>query len=1049
MTAPNQSYPDLIAALGVGAYQLGGEGMGYGQDVDEAFAKSIAVPTLTSYDSMNEMVHQMTGFLRKMPLDTLKMILQFLPGVDPDTITNTLDAVDAISDALTPKPGLDMFQGVVDFFQAAFNAIVGYTDFPTLLTDLDTAWDNLMIAVGVYGEANYQSFRSILQALLGVNPDTRAVMDDIVSVVDNIHAGDQAFKTLLTDINDDITVYAQNPFSQGAWDTLMSALNADWNQYASVVTGLQSQEWDTIQKIVSSLLHISPTTGKMDASWLEGVGNMLGMDDAKVQNIGQDLQTLSSDQEAKQQAWNTLLQAGWDTFTNNSMTFQQKINALQSAWNTFAAEVGDIQATDTLTIQSILNELFPGLFPDGNNPTGLTSVQNFFDDIRRSINQMIEGLHLGYLDVNWVWHASLTTPTAEMPGSAAAMTPGRNDDDAPAISSQADSSIPAAPTGLIAVPWLDLSVPNFPAGTITYAISAVKGGVEGPATQVKAFAGTLIPPNTNGRVDLAWNAVSGATYKIYRKVDSTYTTALDWRLIASPSTAGTLLSPYQDKTVRTGGTAAHPKTDAELAAQIVTAVKTTATGAATTAGSAQATATSAASTASAAQATADDASTTASSASSAAEDASSLAAQANTRLEAIPEGNIVINAADPETEAWGVTLLATGGPTTWKAPNNGGLLAGSVSWTQSFPAGSKMLFIFAAFAGRGTADRISVTFDDPSISAPGRASSNLSNSAFNDSTNTGSGSLAVWTVALPRDFSGTSVTITAAWDGSASNGSGGGVVDMSSLVAGGTTSGDFEIVTSPTGTIAAPDDSLLVQLSGRFLQSTSVASPTLFSGYTAARTTQDQVSVQPKNQPAGAGQTMTYGTATLLATRNIDDTAGITYPALATDVSQMLLVVKSAVNPGTTVGSFAQLVNTATTTITSSSGVYPGYRPVPNLFFSAIVRSSSDISVDLTAGTFTVSLTGTYLIQYRYPNLQSRPLINGSPIDYVVSDADVINKIKSNYGGLTYGSGMTFVYLKAGDVIQLGFASSSSGSNSVPRSGVEYLKVTLTNRSLM
>ena len=216
------------------------------------------------------------------------MILQVLPGIDPDNFTNVLDAVDAISDALTPKPGLDLFQGVVDFFQDSFNAVLNYTDFPTLLTDLDTAWDKLMEAIGVYGEANYQSFRSVLQALLGINPETRAVMDQIVSVFDKIHAGDQAFKDLLTNINDDITTYSQNPWAPGQWDNLMSALNSDWNEYASVISGLQNEEWDTIKNIVSSLFRIDLDTGQYDTKGIQG---LFDTDDIgkTIESIGQNI----------------------------------------------------------------------------------------------------------------------------------------------------------------------------------------------------------------------------------------------------------------------------------------------------------------------------------------------------------------------------------------------------------------------------------------------------------------------------------------------------------------------------------------------------------------------------------------------------------------------------------------------------------------------------------------------------------------------------------------------------------------------------------------
>ncbi|OQZ96911.1 hypothetical protein BST10_10050, partial [Mycolicibacter algericus DSM 45454] len=197
-------------------------------------------------------------------------------------------------------------------------------------------------------------------------------------------------------------------------------------------------------------------------------------------------------------------------------------------------------------------------------------INSFFDDVRRFINQMIEPWRIGYFDTNWAWVASLTTPTAALPGGAdPVLTPGTNDGDGGALAPGVNTAIPAAPTNVSAIPFWDILVSGFPAGNITYAIAAVKSGVEGPATHVKTFVGTLFPPNSSTHVDLRWDAVSGASsYRVYRKVDGTYQ-ATGWRLVASPASNGTLLAPVVDSTPRSGGTVAAPKTDAELAAQAV------------------------------------------------------------------------------------------------------------------------------------------------------------------------------------------------------------------------------------------------------------------------------------------------------------------------------------------------------------------------------------------------------------------------------------------------------------------------------------------------
>lgn len=122
-------------------------------------------------------------------------------------------------------------------------------------------------------------------------------------------------------------------------------------------------------------------------------------------------------------------------------------------------------------------------------------INDFFGDVRKFINQMIQSWHRGYFDTNWQWVWSFNTPASQLPGgSDPVIVPGSNDGNGDAISSQYDSSIPPPPTGLVAVP-IPFTVADFPAGKITYAIAAVKDGIEGPATKVSVRIDTLFPPN--------------------------------------------------------------------------------------------------------------------------------------------------------------------------------------------------------------------------------------------------------------------------------------------------------------------------------------------------------------------------------------------------------------------------------------------------------------------------------------------------------------------------------------------------------------------------
>lgn len=476
------------------------------------------------------------------------------------------------------EPVLNIGKASADFGDAIWQAVstfVGDVSAPnawqTMVSTITTAWDLFIRRVFVSWGATEAQAEAKAQAMPNPATATEAAIKNnpVIGWVFDL----DGLVDALTDV------------AKAAWDSLFGTTN-----YAGTFT----DAWNALMSKLGWAGAPTKTIGEVGSAaatkLLAGIW----------QPLGDYLTELPLWLDGLNAAFTDFFKAAWDYIlggnryddTTRAAWSKPAGAILETAWKNLWAKITGTAASTAPTpgsagaqglwngissnfIQSALSGWTDSAIHAITDPIG-----NFFDQVRKYINQMIEGLHLGYFDDSWAWVPSLTTPTTEIPGSGdAVMTPGRNDDDAPGISSQADASIPAAPTGLVAVPWWDLSVSNFPAGTITYAIAAVKGGVEGPATQVKAFAGTLVPPNTNGRVDLAWNAVSGATYKIYRKVDSTYTTAQDWRLIASPSTAGTLLSPYSDKTARTGGTVAHPKTDAELAAQIVTAVKTTATNA--------------------------------------------------------------------------------------------------------------------------------------------------------------------------------------------------------------------------------------------------------------------------------------------------------------------------------------------------------------------------------------------------------------------------------------------------------------------------------------
>lgn len=866
---------------------------------------------------------------------------------------------------------------------------------------------------------------------------------------------------------DAVTVFVSAPGAAGAWSTLTGTIESAWNTMVDAIFAA----WGSPRTHSDIATPATATeTALRNNAWFGWLFDLVDDWLQPVLNIGKAVTDFGD------ACWKAI--TTFSAAPSASGAWTTMVNAINSAWNTMVDAVlaawgsskthADFASPAAATEAAIKNNpvtgwLFGNTFGGGdwldNAIHAITDpIGNFFDQVRRYINQMIEGLHWGYFDENWAWVPSLTTPDTEVPGSGTVMTPGRNDDDQTGIAPSVDTSIPAAPTGLAAVPWLDFSVTGFPAGNITYAVAAMKGSIEGPAVKVSCFAGTLFPPNCSAHVDLGWYAVTGATsYKIYRKVDATYQ-ATDWRLIDTVSSAYSYLSPYQDKAARSAGTVAHPKTDAELAAQIVTNVKSTATGAAATAGSAQATASAAQSTANDAASAASSASDAASSAEQQAVEASSAAALANAKAAAIPEGNIIVSNLDPDEEDWGVEYVASGGA-TWKAPNNGGLKYDSVSWPQSVPAGSRLLFVFASAAGAVDAPGFTITLSDPSFPAPDRAITGYQYvrtfRAWVDGevANDARGSIAAWAIRVPGGWSGGSVTITAAFSRAA-------IVDMSSVVVGGTASGDFDVITT-SGTNAAPADSLVLSFAGQYAQSTTVAAPSLLTGFTSARATSNQACVQPYNQSTGAGHSMTYGEASRLAYRNIDSQVDITYPTIPADALSMAVVVNSVPNPGPTVGSFAR-IKTNTTTAPPANSMVGNVLPLAG-YYQILERNSPDITVDLADCSFEVSYVGTYHVEFSV-SMESLTSSNNSFTPVVL-----VNGVVYAHGGTTprrISSGASYaaghpivahsclVYATAGDVISFGVHTSTAGSGRNPVVNRDsdipkYAAISLVNRSYL
>lgn len=443
----------------------------------------------------------------------------------------------------------------------------------SMASRLSAAWTTLLDAINdaIDGEVKYlSSLADIIRNLLVENPVFGWLFKIGYAVTD-----------YLTETFDAIADWAFGGFTTALWNSMQTRMNAAWTVMTDAIGDALDKTFTRNKSpndLISDALKSNPWFGwlfTMVDSWLQPVLTV----GKAVTDFGDAVWhaiTVFAANAASPTAWSTLTSAitnAWNTM----------VDAILDAWGsnkTHADFANPASATEAaLKNNPVTGWLWGNSFDGGNwlndSIHAITDpINSFFDSVRRFINQMVQPLHWGYFDSNWAWKASTSTPLTALPGGGGQLlTPGVSSDSG-GMSWQADSTIPPAPTGVSAIPWWDLSVSGFPAGNVTYGISAVKGGKEGPAALVSVFVGTLSPPNVNGRVDLSWSAVSGAdSYRVYRQVDATYSTT-DWRLVASPLQAYSLLSPLSDKTARSGGTVAHPKTDAELSGQIVTALNT-------------------------------------------------------------------------------------------------------------------------------------------------------------------------------------------------------------------------------------------------------------------------------------------------------------------------------------------------------------------------------------------------------------------------------------------------------------------------------------------
>ncbi|ASR77137.1 minor tail protein [Mycobacterium phage MyraDee] len=101
MTAPNQPMPTSLATmLGVGAFQIGGGGTSFGQDINESFVNALVKVPLATLDTMFDILRDV---LLKLPLEALEAFKSLIPEWISQPITDVGQAVEHILAALDPR----------------------------------------------------------------------------------------------------------------------------------------------------------------------------------------------------------------------------------------------------------------------------------------------------------------------------------------------------------------------------------------------------------------------------------------------------------------------------------------------------------------------------------------------------------------------------------------------------------------------------------------------------------------------------------------------------------------------------------------------------------------------------------------------------------------------------------------------------------------------------------------------------------------------------------------------------------------------------------
>lgn len=383
MTSPNQEEPVWMELLGLGAFQVGGDGGGndlggFGQGVTtDAVTSVIAGPAtdlmnLDGVTATSDVITLLANYLTTLPLQALQMFKGFLPGKTDADFADVPTAVATITGAMgltnVTMTGASFSKWLTDvynetaaagaafwtFLQAISAAVLGFTTWAKLMSDLDDAWATYVAAIDAIDAEETASFSQLLSAVFGIDPST-----------------------------------GQN----AQWASLMTQLTA---LQALISAGdVSSVDWAAWWTTTLEALGAGSTDAVNIGNWLSG--NYQAAIDANA--LAAELQ---SDFAAGNSAFAALVASWYTTLTTGGQSWSTVLSQLDSAWDTYISANSAVNVATSTTITQIISNFF------GFDPTtGLMSPNNV-DGLGDSFTQLGAALSGDVADSGtWAWLGQL------------------------------------------------------------------------------------------------------------------------------------------------------------------------------------------------------------------------------------------------------------------------------------------------------------------------------------------------------------------------------------------------------------------------------------------------------------------------------------------------------------------------------------------------------------------------------------------------------------------------------------------------------------------